>query len=118
MEPCQSVPSQIFIPCSHHFEPSSLTNPAKMFPLLCLAVIKTDDGAGVLVAVFCRQQQQRWQLWPSPRLLFCISSSPSAAPRTHIPPAGSRQDLLAPEVDSFPPGTFRLLAGVLLVLCR
>ena len=48
----------------------------------------------------------------------CISSSPSAAPRTHIPPAGSRQDLLAPEVDSFPPGTFRLLAGVLLVLWR
>ena len=48
----------------------------------------------------------------------CISSSPSAAPRTHIPPGGSRQDLLAPEVDSFPPGTFRLLAGVLLVLCR
>ena len=47
-----------------------------------------------------------------------ISSSPSAAPRTHIPPAGSRQDLLAPEVDSFPPGTFRLLAGVLLVLWR
>ena len=48
----------------------------------------------------------------------CISSSPSAAPRTHIPTAGSRQDLLAPEVDSFPPGTFRLLAGVLLVLWR
>ena len=48
----------------------------------------------------------------------CISSSPSAAPRTHIPPGGSRQELLAPEVDSFPPGTFRLLAGVLLVLCR
>ena len=48
----------------------------------------------------------------------CISSCPSAAPRTHIPPGGSRQDLLAPEVDSFPPGTFRLLAGVLLVLWR
>ena len=70
MEPCQSVSSEIFIPYPHHFEPSTLTNPAKMFPLLCLAVIKTDDGAGVLVAVFCRQQQQRWQLWPSPRLLY------------------------------------------------
>ena len=115
MEPCQSVSSEIFIPYLIILSPRPSPIQQKCF-LCCVWQLsrRTTEPEYWLPSFVGSSSVGSCGL----HQVCCISSSPSAAPRTHIPPGGSRQDLLAPEVDSFPPGTFRLLAGVLLVLWR